>query len=763
MAGFISGFVDRFQTLQDEKRVAAAEKAVALEKAARQRIEDHMKLAPPSDYASGMLNVEDNPAPDYMPETYRKAISAAGNKFKKDKLVNSVGDYLELHSKGEVPEYKFGEIHVRMKRNDPTLTPTQRNIHMAIIAGIRGEHEAFNKYGGYKVWEKTSTKNREKIRRKGVTDTYGKDRSDLFSYFGKIGESIVLPNKLMEKSSLYGGMSSGQFNININTDSNVSTTKAQQEVHNADQLILKRVNNLLKNDKELRKAFSENRGGIRTHFKEHFDSVAGKPPVLTYAGQSSGNTDWLSSRLPELAKAINEKTVPINGRENTIDVDAQLGKSSTKVHTDFLRRKMKNSPMSRNIKKISQNSVIRNENVIANSLLLEKDVSLIKVNGKWSLPQNIGVAAETLEKNDPLNSGLTYRQSFAIKGAFNAFENGDMKASEYLNFVKAQMPKLMRQSTTNIESNGQIFEMTANAIEANSIPFETEVYTVQPLGTFKNYAPNPVIIENRYDGTKSAHRNEMLRYEKTGKTLGEISDELKTILGYISDSGRLDGIDFGLIDKQNLTGFSSELIQRIDNFKIEAGEFIEGIKGRFFNPDGEDSSLTTALENDQLSPNNRRQLRNISERAKRLAELGDRDGLSDRQRRTYQRRAILEFKKLALTYKMSGLVQGEATGGRTISNQDFEVMLKALWGTQEASKARLQSLLQRIGTARAANKLQQAQFRRGTKEIMLSDRKMDQLRFAMYNDFHKKMQTTDTGAVIVKPDGRIEGENENFR
>ena len=90
-------------------------------------------------------------------------------------------------------------------------------------------------------------------------------------------------------------------------------------------------------------------------------------------------------------------------------------------------------------------------------------------------------------------------------------------------------------------------------------------------------------------------------------------------------------------------------------------------------------------------------------------------------------------------------------------------MLKALWGTQEASKVRLQSLLQRIGTARAANKLQQAQFRRGTKEIMLSDRKMDQLRFAMYNDFHKKMQTTDTGAVIVKPDGRIEGENENLR
>ncbi len=57
-----------------------------------------------------------------------------------------------------------------------------------------------------------------------------------------------------------------------------------------------------------------------------------------------------------------------------------------------------------------------------------------------------------------------------------------------------------------------------------------------------------------------------------------------------------------------------------------------------------------------------------------------------------------------------------------------------------------------------------SQFRRGTREIMMSDPKMDQLRFAMYNDFHKKMRTGETPANIVDADGKIvgAGENENL-
>ena len=46
-------------------------------------------------------------------------------------------------------------------------------------------------------------------------------------------------------------------------------------------------------------------------------------------------------------------------------------------------------------------------------------------------------------------------------------------------------------------------------------------------------------------------------------------------------------------------------------------------------------------------------------------------------------RSILLFKKIALTYKLAGLVQGDQSGGRTISNQDFDQVYSALWSTSE--------------------------------------------------------------------------------
>ena len=47
---------------------------------------------------------------------------------------------------------------------------------------------------------------------------------------------------------------------------------------------------------------------------------------------------------------------------------------------------------------------------------------------------------------------------------------------------------------------------------------------------------------------------------------------------------------------------------------------------------------------------------------------------------TFLRRAAILWEKTALTYQLAGYVQGEQTGGRTISNQDFDNIYKALWG-----------------------------------------------------------------------------------
>ena len=46
----------------------------------------------------------------------------------------------------------------------------------------------------------------------------------------------------------------------------------------------------------------------------------------------------------------------------------------------------------------------------------------------------------------------------------------------------------------------------------------------------------------------------------------------------------------------------------------------------------------------------------------------------------YLKRTALLWEKTALTYKLAGYVQGDQTGGRTISNQDFDNVYRALWG-----------------------------------------------------------------------------------
>ena len=53
--------------------------------------------------------------------------------------------------------------------------------------------------------------------------------------------------------------------------------------------------------------------------------------------------------------------------------------------------------------------------------------------------------------------------------------------------------------------------------------------------------------------------------------------------------------------------------------------------------------------------------------------------------RRFALRSIILFNKVQLTYKLAGLVQGDQTGGRTISNQDFDTVWKHLWGKSELS------------------------------------------------------------------------------
>ena len=73
-------------------------------------------------------------------------------------------------------------------------------------------------------------------------------------------------------------------------------------------------------------------------------------------------------------------------------------------------------------------------------------------------------------------------------------------------------------------------------------------------------------------------------------------------------------------------------------------------------------------------------LQNIREKYEKDVE---RDGDEKAARHRLGLRSILLFKKVALTYKLAGLVQGDQSGGRTISNQDYDQVFDALWSSGE--------------------------------------------------------------------------------
>jgi len=74
-------------------------------------------------------------------------------------------------------------------------------------------------------------------------------------------------------------------------------------------------------------------------------------------------------------------------------------------------------------------------------------------------------------------------------------------------------------------------------------------------------------------------------------------------------------------------------------------------------------------------------------------------------RSRYRAQKLFEFKKIALTYRLSSMLQGDGLGGgRTISNMDFEVALKALWGEQSSLHLRLDEFLATVTHKQAALK-----------------------------------------------------------
>ena len=99
-----------------------------------------------------------------------------------------------------------------------------------------------------------------------------------------------------------------------------------------------------------------------------------------------------------------------------------------------------------------------------------------------------------------------------------------------------------------------------------------------------------------------------------------------------------------------------------------------------------------------LNPDNDARIKNLENKTRKgfnIAETDFKEAMEKAEgdvtkqkiaKSIYLRRTALMWEKAALTYKLAGYVQGEQTGGRTISNQDFDNIYKALWGGNFSSE-----------------------------------------------------------------------------
>tara|TARA_Y100000592_G_scaffold52934_1_gene83631 strand:+ start:4797 stop:7985 length:3189 start_codon:yes stop_codon:yes gene_type:complete len=206
--------------------------------------------------------------------------------------------------------------------------------------------------------------------------------------------------------------------------------------------------------------------------------------------------------------------------------------------------------------------------------------------------------------------------------------------------------------------------------------------------------------------------NDLLRSFQRIRTLAEVSE---------ADFNRFGGLDFNVqtvkrTEKPPIAGYAGELAGRFESavkffheaFAAIRGEGVAQFKGGSLAGNLEIGTRLQEFKLDpeafekkygyriDLDPDNMGRVTGIKDQMidgfnqidLDYAEAMKSGTLKQQEqaKRLYLRRTAMMWEKAALTYKLAGYVQGEQTGGRTISNQDFDNIYKALWGGNFSSE-----------------------------------------------------------------------------
>ncbi len=186
------------------------------------------------------------------------------------------------------------------------------------------------------------------------------------------------------------------------------------------------------------------------------------------------------------------------------------------------------------------------------------------------------------------------------------------------------------------------------------------------------------------------------KLKKSQDDIFQLIDTTLTYAGSLNDEDIRDSSLNELISTLNdnnwnvATGIGADLFQSVS-------DTLKGIVGLGRTYATEIGSLRRQISSEFL--NNTRSMSNLARtdiefqkeakaiKKARDAELGNNPSEKIKQDadRRFAIRSIILFNKVQLTYKLAGLVQGDQTGGRTISNQDFDTVWKHLWGRSDLS------------------------------------------------------------------------------
>ena len=205
-----------------------------------------------------------------------------------------------------------------------------------------------------------------------------------------------------------------------------------------------------------------------------------------------------------------------------------------------------------------------------------------------------------------------------------------------------------------------------------------------------------------------------MRNEKTGeltKQFQKIVQKDRSLADLRSHSRRilnlsnLDADTFGggtqAGREATFAGTASDVRQLFTNFKNTATEVFNQFGIRDYEDVGDrfvstrDSyntfkvtDFSSLTPEQKLNAQRMQRLENLAVNAQtNLDTAYNKTGKTPTDYNTYIKKSVILWEKTALTYKLAGIVQGDSTGGRTISDQDFSTIYSSLWGGTIAPEA----------------------------------------------------------------------------